>query len=335
MELVILALAPSVLWLWWFWHDGGRSAEAKLLSKSFIFGVLSAAVAWFIESKTTSLILTHALIPFIVIGPVEEVCKCTATYLALRGAKRDQAMTYAAAAALGFAFAENMGTLFGTNPATILLRSAISVPAHVLFTVPWAMALSHTHNKFSVRLLLGLALSAFLHGAVDSALFESSTSKFVGLIFCSILIAMSWMLYERRHTHHEAHRKFNFQNLWCPLKLDRIGFVFMIGLITSVIVAFLTQSNILQIPKYSPSIALPALIIGLFLAGFAGPFYFPDEEDSTRETAIGLALIGALAAAFFAHKVANVMEWSVAMAYLGGLGGWLGESLRIKNNNDD
>lgn len=346
MELIIPALAPSLLWLWWFWHDAGRTTQTNLMAKAFVLGAISTIFAWFLEGFGQTVFAGAELfIPFLVIGPVEEICKYVATLTAslrtfpsgsgknggqsVQLQDRPEVLTCAAAAALGFAFAENIGALFGHPAITMVIRGVIAVPAHVLFTVPWALAMQRrsSYGGSSLYLVWAIALSSFLHGAFDSLLFSIAASPVLVLVLFAVFITILWTLYERRMGL-AAHTPIGFRDLAKPLQWDRVGFIFMLGLVVSLVIAMLWQLNLPWIHTDSSTSLFAGLIIGLFLTGFAAPYYTSDDSVTMRESAVALMLIGALSGAFFGRNIENVLYWCLALAYLGALGGWLGEALK-------
>jgi RsiW-degrading membrane proteinase PrsW (M82 family) len=352
VELIIPALAPSLLWLWWFWHDAGKITQTNSMAKAFVLGALSAIAAYFLEGFGHNVFAgAETFIPFLVIGPVEELCKYVATLLALFRASppspaenginagnqheskvledRPEVLTCAAAAALGFAFAENIGALFGHSALTMVARGLISVPAHVLFTVPWALAMQKrsSYGSSPLYLVWAIALSSFLHGAFDSLLFSISASPVLVLVLFAGFITILWTLYERRMGL-AAHTAIGWRDLAKPLQWDRIGFIFMLGLVVSLVIAMLSQLNLPWIATDSSTSLFAGLILGLFLTGFAAPYYTADDSVTMRESAVALTLIGALSGAFFGRNIENVVYWCIALAYLGALGGWLGEALK-------
>ncbi|HEY9869780.1 MAG TPA: hypothetical protein V6D08_11490 [Candidatus Obscuribacterales bacterium] len=85
MQVLGLALAPSLLWLWWFWRQEkqGKREEAVPLARAFFFGACATLPAALLNSLLAppaspdspggagSIRLAEC---FLVIGPVEELC---------------------------------------------------------------------------------------------------------------------------------------------------------------------------------------------------------------------------------------------------------------------
>src|SRR5207249_4382994 len=117
--LLAVAFAPSLFWLWYFWRQDRETREGPgPMARAFLMGALSTIPAVVLE-----VMFSHpgdgatALECFLVIGPAEEISKFLATLWSVRR-ERDfdepsDGIVAAAAAALGFAFAENIGYFAG------------------------------------------------------------------------------------------------------------------------------------------------------------------------------------------------------------------------------
>lgn len=82
-------------------------------------------------------------------------------------------IVFAAAAALGFAFVENIFYFATSSPITWLTRSLMAVPAHVLFAVFWGEALGRAKfvpGTSKSVVWNGLIMAALLHGMYDTLL---------------------------------------------------------------------------------------------------------------------------------------------------------------------
>ena len=107
LTILALGLAPGIFWLWYFYRKDKLEPEPKhLIIKTFFLGMVSAVPAIILETPFKGLLLTVIAAPVI-----EEYLK----YFVVRRtiynhAEFDEPMDgiiYAAAAALGFASAEN------------------------------------------------------------------------------------------------------------------------------------------------------------------------------------------------------------------------------------
>ena len=186
--LVILAIAPALFWLWWFYRKDRYDPEPRgLVLKIFLLGMLPVFPAAFLEIVLLQVIpgagagtFAAAVIGnLLVIAPVEEYGK----YLVVRRwAFRNPAfnepldgIVYAAAAALGFAALENFFYLLGEGAWLILLRGPLSTLGHVLFSAFWGYALgmawAQTDPVAAKRLINnGLIYSILGHAAFNIVL---------------------------------------------------------------------------------------------------------------------------------------------------------------------
>jgi RsiW-degrading membrane proteinase PrsW (M82 family) len=204
--LFVLALAPSLLWLWWFWKQEVEDREeARPLARAFLFGALSAIPAAIVEVALGGGSPGGNWIQCLfVIGPVEELAK----WYAMKRAVWDDpsfdqpadGIVYAAASALGFAFAENLGYFSGAGSGLVLVRTFLSVPCHVLFAVPWGAAtgrLKLIPGTERAVLMRGLALGMLLHGLFDGFLFNIGHHPFLFLVGFVALVRYQWVFFRR------------------------------------------------------------------------------------------------------------------------------------------
>jgi RsiW-degrading membrane proteinase PrsW (M82 family) len=220
--MIVLALlgplVPGLLWLWFFYsRDRYQPEPKKVVLWTFALGGLSAAPAVFGELAAEGLfpfqqqlaravldgqglpLGTAAALCFLVIGPIEELCKfgATAVYAARHKAFDEplDGIVYSSAAALGFASVENMLYLAGTGAAgpgalLLLLRGLLAVPGHVLFAAFWGYGLGARlvgpHRPW--RLPAMLALAALAHGAWDFVLLVEDAR----ILFLPLSVGLVW-----------------------------------------------------------------------------------------------------------------------------------------------
>lgn len=207
MEVVPLALAPSLLWLWWFWKKEPRlrRESAHPLARAFVLGgaitVPAGLLSWFLEMFVFGQANTWRF--FLVVGPVEELAKYLAARLAIRREptydEHSDGIVFAAAAALGFAFVENIYYFSSANPITIIMRCSLSVPMHVLSAVLWGEAMGRVRfvpgTSRSV-LYNGLILAALFHGLFDSVASNATIMPTeVTYVLLVGLLVLQWRLY--------------------------------------------------------------------------------------------------------------------------------------------
>jgi RsiW-degrading membrane proteinase PrsW (M82 family) len=338
VHIILLALAPSLLWLWWFWSSSGKRQPFDAMARAFVYGGVAILPCLKLESVGTTF-MTHnfMLANFLVIGPTEELFKFLATIIALQTStlvkETSDRIVVAAAAALGFAFAENIGFFITLNPSTILLRMLATVPAHVLLSVPWAIAVGRT-RRFTYSgcalIVVCLTLSSFLHGAYDSLTYSIGSSPFLLLILFGLLFTVLWLTYRKRMGETEGKSmRIRFSDFKKPLQLNYIGFIFCLGLTISLFLAIAASIRLPWQPmQYSSETLGAGLIIGLFFTGFIAPFLAPEKHTSMREAAIGLSLVGVFLGLLIGKEIPVFLRWSAGLAVIGAMGGWLGEMLR-------
>jgi RsiW-degrading membrane proteinase PrsW (M82 family) len=341
VHVILLALAPSLLWLWWFWAKGGSRQPLDPLARAFVYGAIASLPAWKLESiGTTFMTQNFMLSDFLVIGPIEEIFKFIATILALRTSipvkETSDRIVVAAAAALGFAFAENIGFFVSMNPSTIVLRMLATVPAHVLLSVPWAIAVGRTRRftySACALIVMCLALSSFLHGAYDALTFSIGSSPILILVLFGLLSSVLWLIYRKRMGEIEGnHIRIRFSDFTKPLQWGWIGFIFLLGLSVSIALALIARIELPWRPmQYSNETLGAGVVIGLFFTGFLAPFCAPKKSISMRESAIGLSLLGVFVGLLIGKEIPVFLKWSLGLAIIGAIGGWLGEMLRPNN----
>jgi protease PrsW len=203
--LFILAVAPAVFWMWWFYRKDRFDPEPRgLVVKIFLLGMLPVLPAGLLEvlllnvlpevTGASSLDISAnnlaviAASMLLVVGPIEEVGK----YLVVkRWALRHPAfnepldgIVYATAAALGFAALENFFYLLDNGAWLILIRGPFSTLNHVLFSALWGYALGMATvqtdpHEASKLVRNGLILGSLGHGFSNTLLLAGSSDNAV------------------------------------------------------------------------------------------------------------------------------------------------------------
>src|SRR5438094_3197686 len=161
---------PGLVWLWMFYRTDRYQPEPRhLVAITFVLGALATLPAIGLEMLAAELYpflrhVEHAmlaaeadrkLVPlligcFVVIGPIEEICKFLAVRLWIyRRPEFDEpidGIIYASAAALGFASLENAFYVLDFRAGEVrwglfMTRAVLAVPGHVLFSSMWGYAL--------------------------------------------------------------------------------------------------------------------------------------------------------------------------------------------------
>ncbi len=215
--ILVLGLAPGIFWLWYFYRKDKLEPEPKhLIIKTFFLGMVSAVPSVVLEIPFKGFLLTVIAAPII-----EEYVK----YFVVRRtiynhAEFDEPMdgiVYAAAAALGFASAENAlyllaanaspqslqitlgaASVSGTVLTVFVLRALLSVPGHVLFSSLWGYALGRA--KFSEAgsrrkiIVKGLSLAMLLHGLFNYLAITGPVFSLGMLVF----LFFAWRMVHRK-----------------------------------------------------------------------------------------------------------------------------------------
>jgi len=191
---LLLPLAVSLAWLFFVRRfDRAQPEPIWLVFLTFGLGAVAVVPAGLIEwawdslspyTNPTLLTFGHAarafpvaLVGFIVtVGVTEEGAKLLATWsLATHRREFDEpvdGMVYGAAAALGFAAAENVRylALGRVDGALVASRAFMSVPAHLFFGTIWGYALGRRLVEPGRRVWPLFLAAAALHGLFDACL---------------------------------------------------------------------------------------------------------------------------------------------------------------------
>ncbi len=203
----LLSLAPCVLWLWYFYSRSlYKRPSLRVIALTFLLGSVATLIAIPLNLWGQSLFLnlfgpgvwTRVLVLFLVVGPVEELCKLLAVAVyAYRRREFDEPLDgviYSATGALGFAAIENVIYLSQNNPLLVLLRGPLSNPGHALFSSFWGMSLSRAKSapnmvtqRFPI-ILRGWVIASLLHSTFDVLLLASERISI--LLFYVVIAAL-------------------------------------------------------------------------------------------------------------------------------------------------
>ena len=201
LELLIIAIVPTVLLLWYMYKKDRYNPEPiHLVLGVFLLGALVAIPASCINELSVE-IFSLGLITYSIVGPVvEESLKFSVVFFFVYPKsefdKPMDGILYAAAAGLGFAMAENIGYVFRFGIATGYIRAFTAIPGHVIFSCIWGFALGIA--KFrpeSTRrgiIIGGLAGAMILHGFYN---FLIEAFEVIGqLLILVAIIPMGWWI---------------------------------------------------------------------------------------------------------------------------------------------
>ncbi len=216
----IVPILPGLVWLWVFYRmDHHEPEPLSLVGYTFVLGGMAILPALGAERLATLLLPTLSgndvwslfLMCFFVIGPCEEVAKFLAVRLFMfRHHEFDEPLdgiVYASAAALGFASLENViyvvqlqsgigaiGPLgiVAIDWPTLIVRSLITLPGHVLFATAWGAALGRRKFNSRYRVWPLVGASSALHGLYD---FLALTGRLRAYLLVYAAVVVPWVLY--------------------------------------------------------------------------------------------------------------------------------------------
>jgi protease PrsW len=213
--LMALGLAPGLFLLWFYYKKDKLEPEPKwFVFKMFLYGAVAAVPAGIVELP----LMAHPFVTIVLVAPVvEETLKFAVVRLTIyRHEEFDEPMdgiVYAAAAALGFASAENAVYLFSASRtpellspalaalspelvvgATFVMRALLSVPGHALWSTIWGYGLGRakfmSDRRAGRRLVLGALLIAMgLHGLHNLL---AVVSPYIGILGLVVLAIVLW-----------------------------------------------------------------------------------------------------------------------------------------------
>ncbi len=213
LAVLVIAFAPGLFWLWYFYQKDVYQPEPKrLVFTAFGLGAAAgvpAVILEFVLLKLTgvnarpeliTLLSTGAVMLFIV-GPVEEAVKYGAVrFSTLRSKYFDEpidSFVYSSAAALGFASFENVFYALDLGWNVILVRGPITTLGHVLFAGIWGYALGRgmLYEATRRRFIFWLGASALAHGVFNILLLTHSWWGYAGT--AALFTGLAWYLRDR------------------------------------------------------------------------------------------------------------------------------------------
>ncbi|MBS7623047.1 PrsW family intramembrane metalloprotease [Candidatus Bathyarchaeota archaeon] len=207
--LLVMAVAPGLFFLWFFWvRDKYEREPARLLLSTFLLGALAIIPALILETigglviaapEEGSSPVQTLLHYFIVIAFVEESMKYLAVRVkAYRSKEFNEVMdgiVYSSAAALGFATVENILYVLPRGLGVGLLRAVLSVPGHALDSGMFGFFLGLAKVRGGTGLVCaGLMVATFFHGLWDSILSLGGDLLLVLLVYSSQWVVVALMM---------------------------------------------------------------------------------------------------------------------------------------------
>lgn len=218
LEVLIVAIAPSIFLLWFFRHkDRYEHEPVFFMAKVFVLGVLSIIPAGLLEAFAGDTLfhpdnglVETILFFFIIVGPVEEFAKFGAVRLrAYNSREFDEPMdgiVLGVSAALGFATVENIVYVLSAPPDLQLLtgvvRAILSVPGHAFWGAITGFYLGQAkYLKKPQIAYVGVSIAALLHGAFDTTTtlvrVVAGDSIALGIFGLVVLGGFVWLSYSK------------------------------------------------------------------------------------------------------------------------------------------
>lgn len=208
MVLLLSAILPVVLFLYFIYQKDTKKEPWKLLLKCFGFGMLSIIPTVIIEmilnlgNILQSVELHTFYTAFIVAGFTEELIKFLILYWIIFKSKQfDQyydGIVYAVFVSLGFALVENIMYVLQGGIGIAVVRAVLSVPAHGLFGVIMGYFLSLAKfsdiDKIKHKLLPALLIPILFHGTFDFILMYISTLQNTAFILLLFVLFVTLMI---------------------------------------------------------------------------------------------------------------------------------------------
>jgi protease PrsW len=177
LPLLVLALAPGIFWLWYFYHRDKYEPEPLSWIVIVYFLGIAVTIPVAIIEGIFGLFVSGLVIAVVVAPIVEEYGKYFVVrhtvYNSIEFNEPVDGIVYAAAAALGFATLENVIYVFSSETVldaigTGLVRAVLSVPGHALFSIMWGYALGRARFLPPAQrpgvIAVGLIMAMVLHG---------------------------------------------------------------------------------------------------------------------------------------------------------------------------
>lgn len=213
MNLFLASIIPPLVILFFIFIFDTRKEPLKMLLLAFGGGILSILVSLCISTPLSNFeylapegLAKSFYSSFFEAAIPEEIAKWLVFYVLIKKSKHfDQyydGILYAIFISMGFALVENILYVLDSGIETAIVRSILSVPAHMLFAIPMGYFLSlekfRKQKGSFVLLALSLFIPILLHGIFDFILFYKETLvksspnivALLGLVFLAFDIFM-------------------------------------------------------------------------------------------------------------------------------------------------
>jgi RsiW-degrading membrane proteinase PrsW (M82 family) len=202
LVLLLIALAPCIFLLWYFYHrDKYEPEPKKMIIKIFLLGAVMVIPAGIIEiiimsgfEAITGGILYIFIISFFVIAPTEELFKYVVVkHSVYKSIEFDEVMdgiVYTVSASLGFATIENIIYVLQHGIGTGIARAFLAVPGHAFFgaVMGYYIGLAKFNASQEKSLLTrGIICAILLHGLYDFLILASTTLAVFAILLIIVL----------------------------------------------------------------------------------------------------------------------------------------------------
>lgn len=234
--LLIIAILPIYIIGLFIYKKDREKESKKLLSKLFLFGIISCFPAVILEiivgtafpSEENMNLIVLLFYVFIDIALIEELCKWFMVYKIAYNHKEFNhiydAVVYSAFVALGFAAFENILYVLSNGATTGIIRAISAIPGHVCNAIIMGnylglakIASINNNNKLVKKnLILSIVIPTIVHGIYDYCLFSE---KIIFLIL--FLVIIIWIyIYSIRKINKMSKIESNFVSSifnYCPV----------------------------------------------------------------------------------------------------------------------
>jgi RsiW-degrading membrane proteinase PrsW (M82 family) len=200
--LLLLALAPCLFLLWYFYHRDKYEPEPKKnIIKIFLLGAVMVIPAGLLEmgigagiDAVTVGIANAFIMSFFVIAPIEELLKYFAVkqwiYRSLEFDEVMDGIVYTVAASLGFATIENILYVFQHGIQVAIARAFLAIPGHAFFGALMGYYIGRAKfnkEKEGTLLFKGVLLAVLMHGLYDFLLLTQTALALLVIVLIIVL----------------------------------------------------------------------------------------------------------------------------------------------------
>ena len=210
----ILGIIPALIWLWFWLKEDIHHEPAKMITLSFLGGMVAVFVALPLEKMVYYSWGSQAVLPFILLAAIEEICKFGFVYfIALRNKCTDEPVDdiiYLIIAALGFVTMENtlflIPTIHSGNIVNTIVHdnlrfigaSLLHIMSSATIGVCIAMSYYKARSEKILLALFGVIIATILHTCFNLLIIngtEANIFLIFGMVWLGIVVLL--LLFER------------------------------------------------------------------------------------------------------------------------------------------